>query len=198
MFPDFSRELIVSHTWAAPGDYEISAVLDLSNGLQVNGMTTASVGEPSAAAIILSTVQFLHTNVSGWPVTSEITRVEIREQLICMFHTKANVWPGIDIPASGGSGPLYGNPWVFVNIGGTFYAGTFEWMRPGQQCKDLSPGEYGGNLADRMGPHIKVEPLGSWKPKKGEIIGLMYSTLARDGNRTLNERSNVVLVEWPF
>jgi hypothetical protein len=36
-----------------------------------------------------------------------------------------------------------------------------------------------------------------WEPKSGETYGFMVSTLARGQERTVNERSNVVLVKWP-
>ena len=71
-------------------------------------------------------------------------------------------------------------------------------MRPGQECKDLDPGAGGATIADRIGLHVKVEPLESWKPKKGDKVGLMYSGWARDGRRSVEERSNVVLVTWPY
>jgi hypothetical protein len=42
------------------------------------------------------------------------------------------------------------------------------------------------------------EPLGSWVPRPGEVFGVMASTPARawPSMRTVDERSNVVLIRW--
>ncbi|MDB5097394.1 MAG: hypothetical protein JWM80_1815 [Cyanobacteria bacterium RYN_339] len=42
-----------------------------------------------------------------------------------------------------------------------------------------------------------TEPLKSWKPKSGELVGFAVSTPARAGQWGKAERSNVVLVRWP-
>ena len=139
--------------------------------------------------IDLKKVRWLHTNVRKWPVTMKVTDVDIEEQEICINHT------GHSWPAPNGT---WGNPWVFAKIDGRWVAGTFEWMRPGQVCKVLDPDAGGATIADRIGLHVKQEPLESWKPVKGEMVGFMYSGWARDSRRSVEERSNVVLVEWPY
>lgn len=205
-FSDFARVHEVRHTYEKPGRFEVEAVLVLSTFQIVTKRRMITVlEEPAPApapkappnappnaddALDLSTVRFLHANVTGWKVTSTITGTRIETQEICVFHTAASRWP-----APSGT---YGNPWVIAKIGGTWYAGTFEWMRPGQVCKALDPGAGGATIADRIGPHVKVEPLTSWKPRKGDIVGLMYSGWARDSRRSVEERSNVVLVTWPY
>ena len=84
----------------------------------------------------------------------------------------------------------HGNPWVFAQIDGRWYAATYEWLRPGQECKGIS--------ARTIGAHIKVPPLSRWTPQSGETIGLMVSTPARFGPQgPRHERSNVVRVRWP-
>ena len=83
------------------------------------------------------------------------------------------------------------NPWVFANIGGQWYAGTFEWLRYGQTSKPK------GVLDGSLGNHIKVSPMSSWYPRSGERIGLMVSGLARTSSRNVRERSNIVMVTWP-
>ena len=66
-------------------------------------------------------------------------------------------------------------------------------MRPGQTCKHIErKGEWG------IGAHTKREPLESWVPKKGERVGFMVSAFARDSTRTVLERSNIVMVTWPY
>jgi hypothetical protein len=138
-------------------------------------------GGGSASSIDLNTVTWLHTNVSRWAETSRITSTSIGNPPICIEHTKAGRWPVKD--------RLEGNPWVFVNLNGRWYAATYEWLAPGQTCKGI----HAGNI----GSHIGVPPLSSWRPKSGEVIGLMVSARARSGGDTVAERSNIVMVRWP-
>ena len=85
-----------------------------------------------------------------------------------------------------------------ANVGGTWYAATYEWLRPGQTCKSIGvPNDY-PNTARALGPHIKRSPLSSWVPKKGETVYFFVSTFARDGRRNGNQRSNMVKVVWPY
>jgi hypothetical protein len=126
-------------------------------------------------------VTWLHTNVARWAVTSQITRARIDDPPICIDHTKAGRWPVKD-----GS---EGNPWIFVNLDGRWYAATYEWLRPGQTCKGIH--------RDNIGAHIKRPPLDSWRPRSGETVGLMVSARARVNADTVRERSNVVMVRWP-
>jgi hypothetical protein len=140
-------------------------------------------GPPPAGAepINLAQVTWLHTNVSGWAVTSQITSASIGDPPICIRHTKAGQWPVRD--------GLEGNPWIFVNLDGRWYAATYEWLRSGQICKGIH--------RDNIGAHIERPPLDSWRPRSGETVGLMVSAHARSGSPTVRERSNIVLVRWP-
>ena len=135
-----------------------------------------------------SQVTWLHANISGWTMSSIVTGVRFPSagSDMCIFHTKAGQWPTyVDGGVAG-----EGNPWVFANIGGQWYGGTFEWLRPGQPCKP--------NITrENLGPNVKQSPLSSWVPQSGEAIGFAMSTPARSGLRTSNERSNILLVTWP-
>jgi hypothetical protein len=159
---------------ARSGDATASLSLTIAQAAAPGGGSTGS-------AIDLNTVTWLHTNVSGWAQTSQITSTSIGNPPICIAHTKAGRWPVKD--------GLEGNPWVFVNLNGRWYAATYEWLAPGQTCKGI----HAGNI----GSHIGVPPLSSWRPKSGEVIGLMVSARARSGGDTVPERSNVVMVRWP-
>lgn len=178
----------------------------LSDGVPVPPDPGPDPEPPSGDApeIDLASVTWLHTNVSGWAETSRIDHVGIEypkngdpdNGTVCFPHTKAGQWPTFD----GGTGE--GNVWVFGRINGQWYAATCEWLKPGQTCKRFSnrtaPDSWG------IGPHTKKAPLESWGPKSGEWIGIMVSTRARDGQRSLDangnpvlERSNVARVRWP-
>lgn len=74
-------------------------------------------------------------------------------------------------------------------MSGRSYGALFEGLSPGQQCKGLT--------RDSIGPHIGRSPLSGWRPKSGELVGLMVSARARSGSDTVRERSNVVMVRWP-
>ena len=140
-----------------------------------------AAGGGSTSSIDLRTVTWLHTNVSSWAETSRITSTSIGNPPICIDHTKAGRWPVKD--------GLEGNPWIFVNLNGRWYAATYEWLSPGQTCKGI----HAGNI----GSHIGIPPLSSWRPKSGELVGLMVSARARSGGDTVSERSNVVMIRWP-
>lgn len=161
----------------------------------VTPTTTPPTGS-GADEIDVSDVTWLHHDVSGWPAASRITSVRIRDVPaggICIEHTKSRSWPSVSI--SGTS--LAGNPWVFANINGRWYAGTYEWNRPGQTCKLTVAGKH-KSPSEELGPHIKRPPMTSWVPKSGERVGFMVSTPARFGpDGPVRERSNIVVVTWP-
>jgi hypothetical protein len=138
----------------------------------------------SASEFNPGSVTWLGENVSGWRETSTITNVSVSDSQICISHTKSGKWP-VAIGAEG-------NPWIFAKINGRVYGATYEWLRSGQVCKGVTR-----SGSTSVGRHTKVEPLQSWVPARGETIGLMVSTHARSGVRTVNERSNIVVTRWP-
>lgn len=186
-----------THVYTSVGGYNATAVLKHSQG-EVRDTVRVTVsprsGPPSGPAptppsgptdpnlpFRLSEVTWLHTNVSGWRVTSTITGVRIDDPPVCISHTKSGRWPvknGVE-----------GNPWVFAKVNGRWYAATYEWLRPGQTCKGVSSRD--------IGAHTKKSPLTSWRPRSGELVGFMVSAHARFGQESVAERSNIVMVRWP-
>ena len=81
-----------------------------------------------------------------------------------------------------------GNQWMFANIGGRWYGGAGEWLRPGQTCKTI----------DHVGSGVFYDspPMNNWHPSPGETIGVAVSTPARSGQWGTAERSNIVLFVW--
>ncbi len=159
----------------------------------------AAFGERVRAAVATSDdeldpslVTWLHADVSAWPTTSRITRLRIEPGQICIDHTLRGQLPALGAP------PIVGNPWVIANVNGRWFAGTYEWLRPGQECKALGSNPPATTVADLIGPHIKRAPLETWRPRKGERVGFLVSTFARDGRRTSDERTNIVMTTWPF
>jgi hypothetical protein len=134
-------------------------------------------------------VTWLHTNVSSWPVTANLSSVTFNGGQICMEYNKKNVWPIDTI------GPdnveIVANPWIFIHHNGQWYAATWEWLRPGQTCK---------NMSSVAGDHIKQSPFNAasgWTPTSGQTYYMMVSAPARMGPMTVLERSNIVEFVWP-
>jgi hypothetical protein len=144
--------------------------------------------------IDLNQVQImLGPNVATWPQTSTVTSTTAVDHQLCIYHTKLGQWPStifFDDPST----LVEGNQWIFANINGQWYGGAGDWYRPGQACKDVTP----QSIAHDAFYSDNMEPLRSWVPQPGEVFGLMSSTPARawPAMRTLDERTNVVLVHW--
>jgi hypothetical protein len=146
---------------------------------------------PSAGdAIDLRTATWsVGANASGWAVTSQMTNAYYSNGTLCTEHTKLGQWP--KLPFFGDPNTLVeGNQVVLAKIGGKWYAGSGEWLRPGQACKSV-PREIGPDTFYNGPP-----PLNSWIPQPGEWYGLMVTTPSRAGQWGTAERSNVVLVQW--
>ena len=173
-----SNQLDAAEAWL---DAEIAATqaqlaaLELAAG---DGQDERPEDEEAVESDIPSGTKFLHTDVSGWPVTARLVS-SVGGGKVSLAYDKADVWPGKTI--DGGS--CNANPWVFVDINGQWYAATWEWLRTGQTSKDMS--------GKSWGDHIKVSPLSGWEPTKGERVGLMVSGLARSSVRNVKERSNI-------
>ena len=136
----------------------------------------------------LNKVVWLHTNVAGWKVTAKLSSVTFKGSQICLNHDKAGAWPTNKINST----VVSANPWVFVWRQGKWYGATWEWMRPGQTCK---------NKSSVAGDHIKQKPFDAasgWKPSSGQTLYFMVSGLARMPSITnVKQRSKPVKVVWP-
>jgi hypothetical protein len=131
------------------------------------------------------------TDVSGWPITSTVTGTHQAGNEICVYHTKSGQWPLADIF---GTGPVIeGNIMIVARFSGRWYGAGFDWLGQGRTCKTMPANEYGRD-------QIRVWPMdASWAgPRSGDQIGLLVSTPSSDRipMRTLNERSNIVVITW--
>ncbi len=143
---------------------------------------TPETDNASTAPFELANVRWLHTDVSGWPVTTTLN-ARIRGGSIILEYDKARVWPAVT-----GENDVNANPWIFVQRDGVWYAATWEWLRFGQTSKPTTVVN---------GAHIKRSPLNDFQPVSGETYGFMVSGLARTDLRNVRERSNVVMLVWP-
>jgi len=140
----------------------------------------------------LDEVVWLHTNVTDWPVTTNLS-VNLQGGTICFNYDKQNSWPGVPIEHNSGNYMIdvVANPWVFVQHEGQWYGGTWEWFVAGSACK---------NKTSVAADHIKQPPLSTinWTPTSGETLYFMVSGLARFSNiKNVSERSNIVEIIWP-
>lgn len=150
-----------------------------------------SLGQGDQLDLHSVTIVLGAANIANWSVTSQVTSTTQVDHSLCINHTKQGQWP--TAPFFGDpSTPIEGNQWIFANIGGQWYGGAGDWLRPGQSCKDVTAATIGSD------GFYNWEPLKSWVPRVGETIGLMVSTPARlwPDMATVDQRSNVVLVKW--
>ncbi|MDP7337686.1 MAG: hypothetical protein QF786_00090 [Vicinamibacterales bacterium] len=139
---------------------------------------------PVFDAINPELVTFLHADIGGWPITTAIESVKFHGGEKLSVKADHN-WP---VYMLNGDTAVNANPWVFVQIGGRWFAATYEWLRPNQTRKGIH--------AANIGAHIKKDPLDTWRPRNGEVVGFCISGTARDSHRTAEERSQIVLVKW--
>ena len=137
----------------------------------------------------LADVKWLHANVRDWPQTATLT-ANVDAKNINFPYDKAGVWP---VATSGTGEGTNANVWAIVNIGGTWYAGTCEWLRKNQTSKPRGILDRSGGNGD----HFKVSPLNKWVPRSGESFYVMASGHARTASRNVKERSNPYNVTWP-
>ena len=167
-----------------------SAVSPTSSPGATQVTNTAPITPGGQQEFALSKVNWLHTNVSSWPVTHNLT-VNLGGGTICMEWGGTATWPTATIRHTDGTRDIKvnANPWVFVWRNGAWYGGTWEWMTPNGNCKPMRVVE---------GGHIKRPPLTNWTPASGETLYFMVSSLARAGNlNNYQARTNVVSVVWP-
>jgi hypothetical protein len=129
----------------------------------------------------LSNVVWLHKDVSAWPITATLSASVSTAGTVTLTYDKSRSWGEVDGAVA--------NPWIFVELDGQWYGATWEWLRPGQQSKQMGGKSWGG--------HIKRAPLSSWEPKSGERVFMMVSGLARSGTKNVAERSNLSEVVFP-
>jgi len=139
---------------------------------------------------------WLHTDVSDWDVTSTVTGAHINYTELCVYHTMAGEWPEVlGIFPEDPDAPMEGNIWIIARVDGLWYAATFDYLRPGGECKyeDYSPAGEG------PGPStFGAVPLSTWAPRTGEPVYMFVSTVARhEPLGPLHERSDYVQLIWP-
>lgn len=171
-----------------------------SDGSVTSGWSLASFRTESGVDLT-KVIWVKGPNISGWAETSRITAVRITGSEVCVEHTKLGAWPPV---------PFFGDPSTLAegNFGfcantkymangdgrDQWYCAAAFWNRPGQSCK----GENAQTLRDTWYLPSE-EPMHSWIPRPAEPFGIYMTTPARfwPDMRTVDERTNVLLMTWP-
>jgi hypothetical protein len=158
-------------------------------GTGATGGTGGTTDPTDPPPLDLGNVTWLHTNVSGWPVTITMASVTFEGSQICLNHDIASKgWPTEVVNGA----EVVGNAWVFIHQDDRWYGATWEWLRaPGQTCK---------NQSSVAGDHIKEAPFDAasgWHPASGQTLYFMVSGFARLGLTNVQERSDPGKVVWP-
>jgi hypothetical protein len=149
-------------------------------------------GPAANDAIDLSTVIWVKgVNTSRWAVTSTMISVsyDAAHESLCLEHTAQGKWPRLNFLGDPANGYVEASQIIMANIGGQWYAGAADWLRPGNAC---------AHVPSNIGPaKFPAEPpLSGWIPSPGEMVGFMVTTPSRLGQQGTAERSNVVLYQW--
>jgi hypothetical protein len=158
------------------------------------GIKSLGGGGQDGLPFQMSDLVFLHApDAADWDVTSEIFDVTFRSTgghvtNICFPHSKAGKWKR--------SGEGEGNVWVIAEVDGTWYAATWDYIRPGQVCKSANNFTW-DSRRDGIFAHTRTPPLEGRVPRSGDRVGFMVSGFARTGQRTVLEKSNIFMTVWP-
>ena len=145
--------------------------------------------DPPAVSEFPEGLVWLGADISNWPATATISEVSVRGGTIHFPYSHAHTWPAHPTHIARDGAPMNGNVWIIAEIGGTWYATTWEWLKVGQQSKPVSS-IYGEG-------HLQYREFAGWRPVSGETYYWMVSGFARDRHRTVEERSNAVRMVWP-
>lgn len=173
--------------------------LDQGNGIAGGFSVVQSFERRGSGApgdqLDLSTVTVVlgPSNIGEWPATGTVTSTVAKPGEVCIEHTRLNDWPGTVFFEDPGT-LTQGNQWMFAFVDGKWYGGGGRWYRPGQACKATNADDAFTGTFYMEG----TEPLRSYVPRPGDLIGLMSTTPARfyPQMRTVDERTNVVVVPW--
>lgn len=173
------------------------AAVDQANGISAPVSATGSF--VTSLTIDLTQVTYVRgPNISSWAQSAIIQSVEqdgnasINGPMCISWTTPFSIWPSVPFLGDP-SVPINANQWYFANINGRWYGGAGEWLRSDRGfCKS-------GQGTNTIGPDGGwAPPMNTWVPKRGELVGYMVSSPAREwpSMKTIDERSDVVLVPW--
>jgi hypothetical protein len=135
----------------------------------------------------LDEIEWHDNDVRNWPVTSPIdeARASWSNGNQSFPHPKTNSWPAV----GSGHGQVNANPWIIFQHGGQWHAMTWEWLGIGQTSKFLPASGNSGFPGHLSYP----DRVAGWPgPQSGQFYGWLVTSIARHGQHTVDERSQIV------
>ena len=137
--------------------------------------------------------------VLGFPATATFDAFGLVPGSMTIRTSGTGHWPAVAIE-SGGAPVQSGTLWVFLNIGGQWYATGAERLRPTQ----VNGGKPEGSPTDLIGAGWLYDvnrwgPMANYNPAAGEIVGVMVAagSTRSDNNTPVKERTNILAIHWP-
>ncbi len=177
--------------FSGEGNSVVDNVVDRVSGAnqRVAAPGSGPMGLPSGTQWIFG------TDISGWPENFKMNGVTIHPAANGVTHHVTLDYSGLqEIPAWNVPGDpqnvhnVNGSAWVAREFNGQWYMGTFEYLRVGQQYKEIAASA-------------------SWQfvPQSGDVVGFMVSTVhrppnlggTRSGGQVYQERSDIFWTVWP-
>lgn len=183
---------------------ELGRIALLAGAAEVhNGAYVPAPGETlppwPASPIPLDQIHWLDEDIASWPQGSHLEEVVWRSDdhggtVVSFRHSASPRWPVLPSDLAKGLEKTGANAnlWLVARVDGRWLGGTIEWVRieKGLTRKD----EF---TADNLGAYTERSAFRGWRPQSGETLYVLVSTPARLSERTINERSNLVAVQWP-
>jgi len=142
----------------------------------------------TADDIDMSTVIFDDKNISKWPITAKLSDVVIHtDGSVHAKITGTDKWP---VRNDGGEKPSIGNWHIIAPCSDDkYHDATYEWLKKNATTTVARAWDGNDAIHGRVGT--------DFRPKKGDIVYIVVSTVARAAPYTIEERSQAVKVVWP-
>ncbi|MBI4049336.1 MAG: hypothetical protein HY395_00765 [Candidatus Doudnabacteria bacterium] len=182
---DYLKDFRVAINKCAQPDPAAANVPDPGIEVPTGGSENGVGNDPGAPTTINeSDIIWIDRDVGGWAQTANLgVSLNLAGGQITLDSSKKNEWPAIRPDED----EVNANAWILVWRQGKWYAGTWEYMRPGQDTKSTQNLQNLGALKGELSNFI-AQP--------GETYGFMVSGLARNDLSNVEERSNIVMVLW--
>lgn len=132
-------------------------------------------------------------DAASFAPTAKLTNVSHTPGGVSFTIAGADGWPKGNIDAA------EGNMVSFRKIDGKWYGATWEWLGPRTTERRFEPGRHvGWHMANgNTGQSPNERLVRERTPVPGEPVGHMVCSVVRGSQRTVNQRSNIVVVPHP-
>jgi len=151
-------------------------------------------------------IDLAHVRVVGasrrildFPITARLSGWGWDRNAMFIRSDGADHWPAVPVEP-GGEPAQAATLWVFLNIGGIWFATGAERLRPNQ----VNGSKPEGSPATLIGEDWLYDPnrwkeMAGYNPVPGEHVGVMIAagSTRSDDNTPVQERSNILVIAWP-